>query len=100
MSTEVYESDHLLLEEWTGRIYMSDGYSEPPTWPDAKTAAADLRAAADALDPPRSQTLALILQALDEPASEEELSDFGVQCAAELDQVYMARINRIIQENP
>jgi len=41
----------------------------------------------------------LVLAALDEPATDEEMLQFGCQCAADLDQVYLARIEAIVQEN-
>jgi len=40
-----------------------------------------------------------VLAALDEPATDEELSYFGCQCAADIAQVYLARIDTIVQED-
>jgi hypothetical protein len=41
----------------------------------------------------------LVLAALDEPATDEELRQFGCQCAADIAQVYLARIDAIVNED-
>lgn len=41
---------------------------------------------------------ALVLAALDEPCTDEEMAEYGCQCAADLAQPILARIEAIVLE--